>query len=141
MTRARDAGADRRGAPARLRGISVERTVPFIDEVPAGSSIGCSPRTRHFGSRQGHFPHYEFRTNPYSGGRRVKEEQPSYSYEDEDQSLGASLRPGMRVKHAQFGTGTVISVEALNDDTKLVVRFAAVGSKTLRAKFARLELA
>ena len=71
----------------------------------------------------------------------MKEEQPSYSYEDEDQSLGASLRPGMRVKHAQFGTGTVISVEALNDDTKLVVRFAAVGSKTLRAKFARLELA
>jgi len=34
-----------------------------------------------------------------------------------------------------------ISVEALTDDTKLVVRFAAVGSKTLRAKFARLELA
>jgi len=29
----------------------------------------------------------------------------------------------------------------LNDDTKLVVRFAAVGQKTLRAKFARLELA
>ncbi len=47
----------------------------------------------------------------------------------------------MRVRHAQFGTGTVISVEVLNDDTKLVVRFAAVGSKTLRAKFARLELA
>jgi hypothetical protein len=29
----------------------------------------------------------------------------------------------------------------LNDDTKLVVRFAAVGQKTLRAKYARLELA
>ena len=71
----------------------------------------------------------------------MKEEQPAYAYEDEDQSVGASLRPGMRVRHAQFGTGTVISVEALNDDTKLVVRFAAVGSKTLRAKFARLELA
>ena len=47
----------------------------------------------------------------------------------------------MRVKHAQFGTGEVISVEQLDDDTKLVVRFSAVGKKTLRAKFARLEIA
>ena len=30
-----------------------------------------------------------------------------------------------------------ISVEALDDDTKLVVRFAAVGQKTLRAKYAQ----
>ena len=35
--------------------------------------------------------------------------------------------------------GSVVSIEALTDDTKLVVRFAAVGVKTLRAKFARLE--
>ena len=34
----------------------------------------------------------------------------------------------------QFGVGNVISVEPLDDDTKLVVRFAAVGVKTLRAK-------
>jgi DNA helicase-2/ATP-dependent DNA helicase PcrA len=112
----------------------------FIDEVPAELVDRMLPSYSSAG-RQGNFPHYEFRTNPYGGGRRVKEEQPAYAYEDEDQSVGASLRPGMRVKHAQFGTGTVISVEALNDDTKLVVRFAAVGQKTLRAKYARLELA
>ena len=52
---------------------------------------------------------------------------------------GMALRPGMRVRHPQFGVGTVVSVEALDDDTKLVVRFAAVGQKTLRAKYARLE--
>ena len=34
---------------------------------------------------------------------------------------------------------TGIRIEALSDDTKLVVRFAAVGVKTLRAKFAKLE--
>jgi DNA helicase-2/ATP-dependent DNA helicase PcrA len=112
----------------------------FIDEVPAELVDRLLP-SYSSAARQGNFPHYEFRTNPYGGGRRVKEEQPAYAYEDEDQSVGASLRPGMRVKHAQFGTGTVISVEALNDDTKLVVRFAAVGQKTLRAKYARLELA
>jgi hypothetical protein len=45
----------------------------------------------------------------------------------------------MRVRHPQFGVGSVISVEVLEDDTKLVVRFAIVGQKTLRARYARLE--
>jgi len=88
---------------------------------------------------QGNFPHYEFRTNPYGRGRRVKEAEPTYAYEDEDQSTGIALRLGMKVRHPQFGIGTVLSVERLDDDTKLVVRFTAVGQKTLRAKYARLE--
>ena len=141
MTRARATlvltGAARRRVFGEYQSSEPSR---FIDEVPAELIDRLLPSYASAG-RQGNFPHYEFRTNPYGGGRRVKEEQPAYAYEDEDQTVGASLRPGMRVRHAQFGTGTVISVEALNDDTKLVVRFAAVGSKTLRAKFARLELA
>jgi DNA helicase-2/ATP-dependent DNA helicase PcrA len=141
MTRARATlvltGAARRRVFGEYQSSEPSR---FIDEVPAELIDRLLP-SYSSATRQGNFPHYEFRTNPYGGGRRIKEEQPAYAYEDEDQSVGASLRPGMRVRHAQFGTGTVISVEALNDDTKLVVRFAAVGSKTLRAKFARLELA
>jgi ATP-dependent DNA helicase UvrD/PcrA len=115
----------------------------FIAEIPAEliERITPSYSIPASGGYQGSFPHYEFRTNPYGRGRRPREETPSYAYEAEDQSVGASLRPGMRVKHAQFGTGTVLSVEALDDDTKLVVRFAAVGQKTLRAKYARLEIA
>jgi DNA helicase-2/ATP-dependent DNA helicase PcrA len=112
----------------------------FIDEIPAELLERVTPKFAGSGY-QGHFPHYEFRTNPYGRGGRVKETGPAYAYEDEDQTPGGSLRPGMRVKHAQFGTGEVISVEQLDDDTKLVVRFTAVGRKTLRAKFARLELA
>ena len=72
----------------------------------------------------------------------MREEEATYAYENEDQSsIGSGLRPGMKVRHTQFGVGTVISVERLDDDTKLVVRFADVGQKTLRAKYARLELA
>jgi DNA helicase-2/ATP-dependent DNA helicase PcrA len=112
----------------------------FIDEVPPQLLERIAP-TYSSSTSQGNFPHYEFRTNPYGRGRRIKEDAPTYAYEDEDQSPGGSLRPGMRVKHAQFGTGTVLSVEQLDDDTKLVVRFNAVGQKTLRAKYARLELA
>ena len=54
-------------------------------------------------------------------------------------ATGLALKIGMRVRHAQFGIGTVLSVEALDDDVKLVVRFTAVGQKTLRAKYAKLE--
>jgi DNA helicase-2/ATP-dependent DNA helicase PcrA len=113
----------------------------FIDEVPAELVDRITPSARA-SPYQGNFPHYEFRTNPYGRGRRgsrTQEEAPAYAYEDEDQSTGLRLRPGMRVRHPHFGVGSVISVEALADDTKLVVRFADIGQKTLRAKYARLE--
>jgi len=82
----------------------------------------------------------QFRT-PYGRGRRVREEPTLYAYENEDQSATNGLRPGVRVRHPTFGEGTVLSIEPLDDDTKLVVRFASVGQKTLRAKFAKLEVA
>jgi hypothetical protein len=44
------------------------------------------------------------------------------------------------VNHAQFGPGTVVSVEDLEDDQKLVVKFVSVGTKTLRAKYAKLTV-
>jgi DNA helicase-2/ATP-dependent DNA helicase PcrA len=71
----------------------------------------------------------------------VREEPAVYAYEDEDQSVPAGLKPGLRVRHPQFGVGTVVSVEPLDDDTKLVVRFNSVGQKTLRARYAKLEVA
>jgi DNA helicase-2/ATP-dependent DNA helicase PcrA len=113
----------------------------FIEEVPA-ELIDRVAASASASAYQGNFPHYEFRTNPYGRGRRggrTQEEAPAYAYEDEDQSTGLALRPGMRVRHPHFGVGSVISVEALADDTKLVVSFADVGRKTLRAKYARLE--
>ena len=85
----------------------------------------------------------QLRANPYgrgAGNRKVREEPASYAYEDEDQSAPGGLKPGLRVRHPMFGEGTVLSVEPLDGDTKLVVRFSSVGQKTLRAKFAKLEL-
>ena len=82
-------------------------------------------------------------TSSFAKGSRgrsgVREDQPTYSYEDEDQSTGLALRPGMRVRHSTFGVGTVVSVEPLEDDVKVAVRFTTAGLKTLRAKFAKLE--
>jgi ATP-dependent DNA helicase UvrD/PcrA len=138
MTRARQrlvlTGAARRRIFGEYQSSEPSR---FIDEVPAPLVERIAPS--YSSGYQGNFPHYEFRTNPYGRGRRTREAEPVYAYEDEDQSTGLNLRPGMRVKHAQFGVGSVVSVEPLDDDTKLIVRFNAVGVKTLRAKYARLE--
>jgi len=144
MTRARSrlvlTGAARRRVFGEYKNSEPSR---FIDEVPAELLDRVAPSYSSSGY-QGNFPHYEFRTNPYGrggGGGRFREASPTYAYEDEDQSTGMSLSLGMKVRHPQFGVGTVLSIEALHDDTKLVVRFASVGQKTLRAKFARLERA
>ena len=118
----------------------------FIDEVPAELVDRVMPSFSSTGYQSSFsHSHYDFKTNPYGrggrrgGGDRVKEGASAYAYEDEDQSTGMALKLGMKVRHPQFGIGTVLSVEALDDDTKLVVRFTNVGTKTLRAKFARLE--
>ena len=63
-----------------------------------------------------------------------------YDYENEDQSL-IGICPGTRVRHPTFGVGTILTVEPLTGDMKLRVRFADVGQKTIRAKFAKLTLA
>jgi DNA helicase-2/ATP-dependent DNA helicase PcrA len=138
MTRARGrlvlTGASRRRIFGEYQASEPSR---FIDEVPPELLDRIEPT---FASpfRQGRFT-TDFRPPPYGRGRRVREPEQAYAYEDEDQSTGMALSPGMRVRHAQFGVGTVLSVEPLADDVKLVVRFTNIGQKTLRAKYARLQ--
>ena len=111
----------------------------FLDEIPAELveriAPGAMPRYQSAFSHS----HYEFRTNPYGrkGRRRAREAEASYAYENEDQSA-IGVRTGMRVRHAQFGVGTVIAVEEHNDDLKITVRFASVGVKKLLSNYAKL---
>jgi DNA helicase-2/ATP-dependent DNA helicase PcrA len=113
----------------------------FLEEIPADLIDRIAPA--YASAYQGSFNHghYEFRTNPYGRkgkGARFRETDTSYKYEEEDQSV-AGLRSGMRVRHAQFGVGTIVSVEEHNDDMKITVRFNLVGVKKLLAKYAKLE--
>jgi len=106
----------------------------FLEEIPAElveevPSTFVAPSRSSQDGRQGRWR------------RRREEPGPSYAYEDEDQSAPSGLKPGLRVRHPTFGVGTILSVEPLEDDAKLVVRFTSVGQKTLRAKFAKLEVA
>jgi DNA helicase II / ATP-dependent DNA helicase PcrA len=112
-------------------GVSVYQTSLWGGRRPASAAFG----TGGFGGRRDGQP--PFRRGP--GG--VREEQPAYAYEDEDQSRSSGhLAVGARVRHAQFGVGTVLSVEPADGDLKLVVRFSVVGAKRLLAKYAKLEV-
>jgi DNA helicase-2/ATP-dependent DNA helicase PcrA len=151
MTRARTqlvlTGAARRRVFGEYQSMEPSR---FMDEVPAELVDRIEPvfpTSSYQSSYQGSFGGSFGRRG--SGGRdvgrsgRAKETEPSYTptynYENEDQSSLLGLRLGAKVRHPQFGVGTILSVEELADDVKLVVRFAA-GSKTLRAKYAKLEM-
>lgn len=138
----------------------------FIEEIPPDLIRQEMPA--YSGSYQSNRGGWEYRPNPYgrrgqqrggseggfgggsgSGGGRggfgsgnsyAKETSAVFSYENEDQSSSrVTFSNGAKVRHSQFGVGTIISVEELDDDVKLMVRFS-VGQKTLRAKFAKLEL-
>jgi DNA helicase-2/ATP-dependent DNA helicase PcrA len=118
----------------------------FIGEIPSELVQVVTPTWSQ--PQQGSFAHsyYEFRTNPYARrGRRGDrwregaDAGAAFAYEEEDQSSLTGVRPGMRVRHPQFGVGTVLSVESYNDDEKITVRFLTVGQKKLLARYARLE--
>jgi ATP-dependent DNA helicase UvrD/PcrA len=112
----------------------------FLDEIPAELVERIAPAWNTAYQSAFSHSHYEFRTNPYArkGRGRAREAEASYAYENEDQSP-FGVRTGMRVRHAQFGVGTVIAVEEHNDDLKITVRFATVGVKKLLSKYAKLE--
>jgi DNA helicase-2/ATP-dependent DNA helicase PcrA len=140
MTRARQrlvlTGASRR----RVFG-EYQQTKPsrFLNEIP-GELIHRIEPAAHQPRWQA--TSYELR-NPYSrryghGTRARDAETRGFSYEDEDQSAGA-VRTGMKVRHRQFGVGTVLAVEDQGDDFKVTVKFTAVGTKKLMARYAGLE--
>jgi len=117
----------------------------FIDEVPAelvdhlASSLLTSSRdtSRSTNRRSEGFSRGGRSRRSPSGEETV---DTTYAYEDEDQSLGA-VGPGTKVRHPQFGVGTIVAVEPLRGDAKLTVRFRTVGQKKLLAKYAKLTLA
>jgi DNA helicase II / ATP-dependent DNA helicase PcrA len=118
----------------------------FIDEIPQDL---IEQEMSYQQPRYNSGTDWSYRPNPYGrrGGypsRRREEDgakvaTQNFSYEEEDQTPG--FRPGARVSHAQFGPGTVVSVEDLEDDQKVVVKFVTVGTKTLRARYAKLQRA
>src|SRR5206468_10693037 len=53
-------------------------------------------------------------------------------------SAPATLKRGQRVRHEQFGDGTILTMEGAGPDAKLTVYFDRIGSKKFIAKYAKL---
>ncbi len=54
-------------------------------------------------------------------------------------SPALNLKPGDRVRHAQFGEGVVVTTAAKKEDIEVTVAFGGVGVKKLLLSFAKLE--
>ena len=138
ITRARErlilTGAARRRVFGEYQSTEPSR---FLDEIPNElmRKLETAAPAPAWASQR-----YELR-NPYGRRPPVAREQPakSYAYEDEDQS-STGIRLGQKVRHKQFGVGTVVGLEEHgDDDQKITVRFASVGTKKLIGRFANLE--
>ncbi len=138
LTRARErlvlTGAARRRVFGEYQSTEPSR---FLDEIPAE----LVDRVEPVAPPRWQEPQHDGRG---AWGRRrgatQRTAKPSFSYEDEDQSA-AGVRTGMRVRHRQFGVGTVVAVENHGDDFKVTVKFTAAGTKKLLASYANLERA
>jgi ATP-dependent DNA helicase UvrD/PcrA len=79
------------------------------------------------------------------------EPQIDYSYSQLDEGIRArgaarlrpsmppGLRPGVRVRHKDFGVGVIRRVEGSGDQCKITVLFERAGSRKLLQRFAQLE--
>ena len=128
--RASAARPDQRGAPARVRRVPVDRavTVPRRDSAGAGRAHRAGVHVAY----QGSFTHATTssaptRTAARASAARFKEDRGELRLRVRGSVSRAGCAPGMRVRHAQFGVGTVSSVEEHNDDMKITVRFNIVG--------------
>ena len=116
-------------APSRFLDELPTDLVEEVEPAPAPARVARTWQSRpgDWTGRRGQHLDDETRRTP-----------PFYNDATEDQSA-THVRPGMRVRHATFGVGTIESVEPLQGDVKLIVRFAAVGPKKLLGRYAKLE--
>ena len=142
LTRARErlilTGAARRRVFGEYQATYQSR---FLEEIPPElmDRVEHTPAAPRWSGQP-----YELR-NPYGRrggqGSTARESAPkTYAYEDEDQSE-SGVKIGGRVRHSQFGIGTVLGIEDTGGDFKVTVRFLSVGTKKLLASFAKLERA
>jgi DNA helicase-2/ATP-dependent DNA helicase PcrA len=107
----------------------------FLDEVPErlvrrwnglGMLQGSGVRRPGFG------PHSPAPSPQPPVQRRDLEYQPETPFVDD-------LRVGMRVRHPEWGVGTIKERIGEGEDLKVIVTFAGVGRKKLAASFVQLD--
>ena len=133
----------------RYGNLTLSERSRFVDEIDANlieqtqkaSFRGTSPVG---GKPFGRFSEHGFRNLPNTPTTRPSASQPAASQPAVPQNLEPSnpdlLQEGMRVMHAKFGAGTILSIEGAGANKKASVRFDTSGVKMLMLKFARLAI-
>jgi DNA helicase-2/ATP-dependent DNA helicase PcrA len=70
---------------------------------------------------------------------RQAPEDESYQVDYSDSQDAPSMTKGSRVRHPQFGSGTVMELSGGGADLKATIQFDSVGRKTVMLKYANLE--
>jgi DNA helicase-2/ATP-dependent DNA helicase PcrA len=111
----------------------------FLDEIPEELAIGHLPsRALHPAVERWYdapAPRAAAPRRPESTGVRVE-----YSEAQWEGDEFPPLRKGSRVAHPVFGNGTVQEVIGSGGEAKLHIHFDRAGAKTLKLKYAQLEL-
>jgi len=88
--------------------------------------------TRSFGTRRERLGLTEPR-------RRAEPEDPSYQVDYSDSQDAPHLVKGARVRHPQFGAGTVMELSGFGADVRAAIEFDGVGRKMVVLKYANLQ--
>jgi DNA helicase-2/ATP-dependent DNA helicase PcrA len=108
----------------------------FIDEVDSSILVTESGKKQ----RDGGVSDKKQNVEPYNGRASVPS---SVSKSGENSGTGersSGLKSGMRVHHAMFGPGIVLSVQGAGERQKAKIKFRNVGEKTLMVQYANLTV-
>jgi len=127
-------GASGRGAGNDWRGTTGGAGAADVDQWQRAAAGGAS--------RTGRESHAAAALPAHNLASLFEEEiEPDFGNEvrmvPDDEEDGIHL--GMRVRHAQFGPGTIRKIEGEGDNQKVIVWFNSIGPKKLLVRFAGLE--
>ncbi|MDZ7261914.1 MAG: ATP-binding domain-containing protein, partial [candidate division KSB1 bacterium] len=77
---------------------------------------------------------------PTRRGKRYLSDYKEPAFLEDECQAQPLLEPGVTVRHASFGEGTVLEVEGQGENTKITVLFKTAGKKRLMVKYANLEI-
>jgi DNA helicase-2/ATP-dependent DNA helicase PcrA len=133
----------------RYGNLTLSERSRFVDEIEASLIEQTQKASFRGTSPMGGRPFGRHINEPEQHGFRKLEETPSFTKpsfnqpavpKDFEPSNPDLLQEGMRVMHAKFGAGTVLSIEGAGANKKASVRFDTAGVKMLMLKFARLGI-
>ncbi|MBE2185037.1 MAG: UvrD-helicase domain-containing protein [Anaerolineae bacterium] len=118
----------------------------FLEDIPEELTEGVSPKIKSLKDRSG----YQKSTTWESSGDRTPQRSaqthskvipfPGRAAKDKAPEPQTKFKTGMKVFHATFGPGIVITSKRSGEDEEVEVRFDKVGFKRLSANFAKLTV-